>query len=195
MPKSLIAKRKRMARYTYNPTRAATHITQHPLTVVEFNGGTFTGFEALFRSYYHIGTYTWTHTNTNALAAVILRLAHLHQQYPNHLPTTALLQWHVLSPTNTNSITLEVILANVLGEIDIVIASLSDIYRAKLTQPTIPPHEQTLINIVRLLHFLYNVQPMRIPYILATTSSAKLFSHTQHWLTPIITLDAPHAAR
>jgi hypothetical protein len=151
---------------------------------------TATGFKGLNIIGHHVGNYARADTNPNALAAATHRLTHIRQEYPEQLPATALLNKYSNLPTNTNSITSRGLFVNFPGEIYIVIASLMDIPETKSTQHSIHPHEQTLINTVRILQFLHNVQPTGIAYILANTPCAKLYSHIQHWLTPPITLDA-----
>ena len=140
---------------------------------------------------YHIGQYAWPDTNPDAHTAATHRLTQVQQQYPIKLHHMALNQWDTLLPTSTNSITPEAIQANFPRCIDIVTTGQLDFPpKTQTTRHAIHPAENALKNLVRLLHFLDNTQPTGIGYILANTPSAKLHTHIQNWLTPIILLDA-----
>jgi len=135
-----------------------------------------------------------TLASPDALAVVTHRIAHLQQQYRNQLPTTVLHEWDTSLQTKTKLITPKGILTSFPDGIDIVLAILPDIPKNISTHPIIHHHEQTLHHIVRLIHFLHNVQLVRIAYILANTSSDELHPHIQPWLTPNITVDGPPSA-
>jgi hypothetical protein len=140
---------------------------------------------------HRIGTYAWTNTSPDALAAVTHRVAHLQQQYPNRLPTTALHEWDTSLPIDTYFITLKWIVTSFTDGIDIVLANLIEIPIAKSTNAIIHHHEQNFKHVARLIQFLHKAQPTGIAYILANTPSSKLYPHMRLWLTPIITLDGP----
>ena len=159
----------------FHSSHAADLISQVPKSGPDSYFLQVGSLDTLLRAGYHIGTYAGSETNPDRHTAATHRLAQLQQQYTNKLPNTALLQWDTLLPTNKNNITPEAMKANLPRAIDIVIAGLLNYLPiTQATRQANHPAENTLKNIVRLLHFLHSAQPTRIKYILANTPSAKL---------------------